>query len=71
MNEKSGQGTVTAGKGYTVRAGTGYTLFISNADIDDIIKIVESLERAVLLIDAVSETVKYEIKNNKVEFLEL
>ena len=71
MNEKSGQGTVTAGKGYTVRAGTGYTIFISNADIDDIIKIVESLERAVLLIDAVSETVKYEIKNNKVEFLEL
>ena len=54
----------------TVRAGRRFILFISNKDINDI-KIAESLEKSGLLIDGVSETVKNEIKNEKVDFLEL
>ena len=48
------------------RAARGFTLFISNKDTDDIIKIVESLEKLGLLIDGASETVKHKIK--KVDF---
>ena len=50
-----------------VRAGTRFTLFISNKAMDDIIKIVESLEKSGLLIDGASKTVKYEIKIKKKE----
>ena len=45
-----------------VRAGKGFTLFISNEDLDDIIKIVESLEKSGLLLDGANETVKHKIK---------
>ena len=45
-----------------VRAGKGFTLFISNEDLDDIIKIIESLEKSGLLLDGASETVKHKIK---------
>ena len=55
----------------TVRAGKIFTLFISNEDVNDIIKILKSLENAVVLIDGVTETVKQEIKKKKVDFLEL
>ena len=41
-----------------VRAGRGFTLFISNGDLDDIIKILEVLEKSGLLIDGASETAK-------------
>ena len=43
-----------------VRAGKVFTLFISNEDMDDIIKIrkLESLENSGLLIDCMTETVK-------------
>ena len=41
------------------------TLVISNEDMDDIIKIVESLEKSGLLIDGDSETVKHEIKKQE------
>ena len=34
-----------------VRAGKRFTLYIANEDMDDIIKIVESLEKPGLLID--------------------
>ena len=44
----------------TVRTGRGFILFISNDNIDDIIKIVESLEKSVLLIDGANETLKHE-----------
>ena len=49
----------------------GFTLFISNEDMDDVIKIVELLENPGLLIDAATEIVKHEIKkkNKKVHFL--
>ena len=50
-----------SGKG-AVRAGKGFTLFISN---EDIIKIVKSLEDSQLLIDGVTEVVKHEIKNQE------
>ena len=50
-----------SGKG-DVRAGKGFTLFISNEDINDIIKMIKSLQDAGVLIDKVTETVKDEIK---------
>ena len=50
-----------SGKG-AVRAGKGFTLFISNEDMNDIIKIIKSLEDSGVLIDGVTETVKHEIK---------
>ena len=45
-----------------VRAGKGFTLFISNIDIDDIIKIVKSFEYSEVLIDGFMEAVKHEMK---------
>ena len=45
-----------------VRVEKGFTLFISNGNMDDIIKIVESLEKSSLLTDGATETVKHEIK---------
>ena len=51
-----------SGKG-AVRAGKRFTLFILNEDIDDIIKIIKSLEDSGASIDGVTETVKHEIKN--------
>ena len=38
------------------------TLIISNEDIEDIIKIVKSLEDSVILIQSLSETIKNEVK---------
>ena len=49
-----------------VRAGKGSTLFFSNEDMNDIIKIVKSLEDSGVSINGVTEKVKYEIK---VDFL--
>ena len=48
-----------------VRAGKGYTLFITNEDMNDIIKIIKSLEDLGVLIDGVTETVKHEIKKTR------
>ena len=45
------------------------TLFFSNEDMNDIIKIVESLEKSHLLIDGATETVKFEIKKWEDRFL--
>ena len=58
-----------SGKGAVI-AGKRFTLFISHEDMNDIIKIIKSLDLGVL-IDRVTETVKHEIKNKKVDFLEL
>ena len=38
--------------------------------MNDIIKIIESLEDSGVLINAVTETVKHEVKNKKADFLE-
>ena len=56
----------TSGKG-AVRAGKRFTLFISNEDINDIIKIIKSLEDSNVLFDGITETVKHEIKNNNTD----
>ena len=42
-----------SGKG-AVRAGKGFTLFILNKDMNDIIKIIKSLEHSGVLIDGVT-----------------
>ena len=53
-------------------SGKGFTLFILNENVDDIIKIIKSLEDSGVLIDGFMETIKEEIKKNKrVDFLEL
>ena len=49
----------------------GFTLFVSREDMNDIIKIIKSLEDSGLLIDGITETVKHKIKNKKTDFLEL
>ena len=54
----------TSGKG-AVRGGKGFTLFISNEDMNDIIKIIQSLEDLGVSIDRVTETVKHEIKKTR------
>ena len=52
-----------------LRAGKGFILFISNGDMNDIIKIIKSLEDPGLLIDGFTETVKHEIKKQEGRFL--
>ena len=49
------------GKG-AVRAGKGITFFISDKDMNNIMKVIKPLEDLNVLIDGVGETVKYEIK---------
>ena len=62
---------IISGKG-AVRVGKGFTLFISNEDMNDIIKIIKSLEDSDVLVEGVTETVKNEKnKNKKAGFLEL
>ena len=53
-----------------MRAGIGFTLFISNEDMNDIIRIKNSLEDPGVLIDGVTETIKHEIKKQEGRFLE-
>ena len=48
-----------------MRAGKGFTLFISNEDMNDIIKIIKSLEDSNVLIDGITETVKHETKKTR------
>ena len=52
-----------------VRVPKRITLVISNEHMDDFIKIIKSLKNSRILIDEVSETLKHEIKNKKVDFL--
>ena len=53
-----------SGKG-ALRAGKIFSLFISNEYMNDITKIIKSLQDLGVLIDAVTETVKHEIKKTK------
>ena len=53
MQKKRGKGAV--------RARKGFTLFILNEDMNDIIKIIKSLEDSNVLIDRVAERGKHEI----------
>ena len=47
---------------WVVRAGKGLILFISNEDLNDIIKIIKSFDNLGILIDGAAETVKDEKK---------
>ena len=51
-----------------LRVGKGFTFSSSNEDMDDIIKMIKSLEDSRLLIDGVIEIVEQEVKNGKVDF---
>ena len=44
-------------------------LIISNEEVEEVMKIVKSLEESGLLIKGVSETIKMKQKNKKVDFL--
>ena len=61
----SGQGAIATSRAGAVRARKGFTLFISNDDMDDIVQNVESMETSSLLNDGVTETVKHEIKKQE------
>ena len=52
-----------------VRARNGFILFILNEDVNDIIKVIKSLEDPGVLIDRIIETVKREIKKQEDGFL--
>ena len=52
-----------------VRARKGLTLSISIEDMDDIVKIVESLQNLRVWIDGATESVKHKIKKQEVDFL--
>ena len=51
------------------RAEKGFNLKASNEDINDIIRIIKSLESSSILIDCATEKVKHQRKNKKVELL--
>ena len=54
-----------------IGSGRSTTLIISNNEIEDIIKIVKSLEDSGLLLKGVTETVQNEVKEQKGGFLSL
>ena len=58
------------GSGATKGAGTT-TLIISNDEMDDILKIVKSLENSSLLLKGVSETIQHEAKEQRGGFLSM
>ena len=47
------------------------TLIISNDEMDDILKIVKSLENSGVLLKGVSETIQHEVKEQRVGFLSM
>ena len=52
-------------------SGNHTTLIISNDDKQDLLKIVKSLEDSGILLDGITETVKNEVKEQKVGFLSI
>ena len=52
-----------------MRARKGFTLFISNENMNDIIKIIKLLEDLGISVHGVTETVKHEIKKHEGRFL--
>ena len=52
-----------------MRAGKWFTLFISNEDMNDIIKVIISLEDLGVLIDGVNEAIKHEIRKQEGRFI--
>ena len=54
-----------------LRSGNNTTLIISNNEIEDLIKIVKSLEDSDLLLKEITELIQNEIKEQKGEFLSM
>ena len=52
-------------------SGNNTTLIVSNKDMDDLIKIVKSLENSGLLLKGITESVQNEIKEEKGWFLSM
>ena len=52
-------------------SGNNTTLIISNKDMDDLIKIVKSLEDSVLLLKGLTESIQNEVKKQKVGLLSM
>ena len=52
-------------------SGNHTTLIISNDDMQDLLKIVKSLEDSGILLDGITETVKKEVKEQKTGFLSM
>ena len=52
-------------------SGNHTTLIISNDDMEDVSKIVKSLEDSGMLLDGITETVKNEVKEQKGGFLSM
>ena len=52
-----------------IGSGNHTTLIISNDDMQDLLKIVKSLEDSVIFLDGITETVKNEAKEQKGGFL--
>ena len=52
-----------------MRAEKRFILFISNEDVNDIIKVIKSLEASRALINGVTETVKHEIRKQEGGFI--
>ena len=52
-------------------SGAHTTLIISNDDMQDLLKLVKSLEDSGLLLDGTTETVKNEVKEQKSGFLSM
>ena len=48
-----------------VRVGKGFILFISNEDVDDIIKIIKSLGNSGILIVRITKAVEHQIKKTR------
>ena len=57
------------GRKGAVRTRKGFSLFILKEDMNNIIKIIKSLEDSGVLIDGVTETVKHETKKQEGGFL--
>ena len=52
-------------------SGNHITLIISNDDMQDLLKIVKSLEDSGLLLEGITETVKNDVKEQKACFLSM
>ena len=65
--------TLAADVEYIKKIGSGNvtTLITSNNEIEDIIKVVKSLEDSVLLLDGVAKTVQNEVKEQEGGFLSM
>ena len=52
-----------------LESGNHKTLIISNDDMQDLLKIIKSLEDSCILLNGITETVKNEVKEQKGGFL--